>query len=132
MAFTQGLLLAFLIQAISVDTWLAVIVLLLLGAAMTVGLAFIIGAVSRDFMSMVMISFIPFVVLLIPSLVLLDPSMSSPILKAIPTYYLVVPLNGILNYQMALSDYTSYLLYLVLFTVVFFILGFMILRRRLA
>jgi len=131
-AFTQGLLLAFLIQAMSVDTWLAIVVLLLLGAAMTVGLAFIIGAVSRDFMSMVMISFIPFVILLIPSLVLLDPSLSSPILKAIPTYYLVVPLNGILNYQMALSDYLAYLLYLVLFTAVFFVLGFAILRRRLA
>jgi hypothetical protein len=37
-----------------------------------------------------------------------------------------------LNYQMALSDYMAYLLYLVLFTVVFFILGFVILRRRLA
>jgi ABC-2 type transport system permease protein len=131
-AFTQGLILAFLIQAISLDTWLAIIILLLLGAAMTVGLAFIIGAVSRDFMSMVMISFIPFMVLMIPSLVLLDPGLNSPILKAIPTYYLVVPLNGILNYQMALSDYMAYLLYLALFTVVFFILGFVILRRRLA
>jgi len=132
MAFTQGLLLAFLIQAITVDTWLAIIILLFLGAAMTVGLAFIIGAVSRDFMSMVMISFIPFIVLMIPSLVLLDPGLSSPMIKAIPTYWLLEPLNGILNYGMRLSDYTSSLLYLVLFTVVFFILGFVILRRRLA
>jgi hypothetical protein len=132
MAFTQGLLLALLIQAISLDTWLAIIVLLFLGATMTVGLAFIIGAVSRDFMSMVMISFIPFVVLLIPSLVLLDPGLSSPIIKLIPTYWLLEPLNGIMNYGMGLSDYLSSLLYLVLFAVVFFILGYMILKRRLA
>jgi hypothetical protein len=130
-AFSQGLLLAFLLRAISVDTWLAITVFLLLGATMTVGLAFIMGAVSKDFMSMVMISLIPFIALTIPGIVVLYPGFNSPIIKAIPTYYLIVPLNGILNYQMRLSDYLSSLLYMALFTIGFFVLGFMILKRRL-
>lgn len=130
-AFSQGLLLALLLGAISMDTWLAITVLLLLGAAMTVGLAFIMGALSRDFISMTMISLIPFMVLLIPGLVVLHPGFNSPLIKAIPTYYLVEPLNGILNYQMHLSDYLPSLLYLALFAMGFFVLGFVILKRKL-
>ncbi|MBK5093530.1 MAG: ABC transporter permease [Actinobacteria bacterium] len=130
-AFSQGLLLALLLRAISVDTWLAIIVFLLLGAAMTVGLAFIMGAISTDFISMVMISLIPFIALMIPGIIVLYPGLNSPLIKAIPTYYLIEPLNGILNYQMQLSDYLSSLLYLALFTVAFFILGFVILKRKL-
>lgn len=131
-AFSQGLLLALLLKAIYGSTWFAIVVLLLLGAAMSVGLAFIMGAVSKDFTSLVMISLIPFIALMIPGLVVLDPGFSSPLIKAIPTYYLVEPLNGILNLQMSLSDYTSSLVYLALFTVGFFLVGFVILKRRLA
>jgi ABC-2 type transport system permease protein len=131
-AFTQGLLLALLLKAMSVDTWPAILILLFLGAAMTVGLAFIMGAMSKDFISMVMVSLIPFVVLMIPGFVLLYPGFSSPLIKAIPTYYLIEPLNGILNYQLRLTNYLSYLLYLALFAVGFFVLGFVILKRRLA
>ena len=130
-AFTQGLLLALLLQAVTGGTWLAIIVFLFLGAAMTVGLAFILGAVSRDFISMVMVSLIPFVVLAVPGLVVMDPGFSSPVMKAIPTYYMVEPLNGILNYGMGLSDYIGSIIYLVLFIIGFFILGFVILKRRL-
>ena len=130
--FSLGLLLALLLGAISKDTWLAIVVLLFLGAAMMVGLAFIVGAVSTDFISMAMISMIPFVVLIIPGFLVIYPGFDSPLLKAIPTYWLIEPLNGILNYQMRLSDYTMSLVYLILFAIGFFLLGFVILRRRLA
>jgi ABC-2 type transport system permease protein len=130
--FALGLLMALLLGAISAETWLAIIVLLFLGAAMMVGIAFIIGALSRDFISMTMISLIPFVVLIIPGFLVLYPGFYSPILKAVPTYWLLEPLNGILNYGMRLSDYTTSLIYLALFIVGFFLLGFAVLRRRLA
>ena len=56
---------------------------------------------------------------------------SATVMKAIPTYYMVEPLNGILNYGMGLSDYIASIIYLVLFIIGFFILGFVILKRRL-
>ncbi len=130
--FFLGFLLALLLGAISVDTWLAIIVLLFLGAAMMVGIAFIVGSLSRDFISMTMISLIPFVVLIIPGFLVIYPGFESPVMKAIPTYWLLKPLDGILNYGMSLSDYTMSLIYLVLFTAGFFMLGSVILRRRLA
>lgn len=130
--FFLGLLLALFLGAVTAQTWMAVLVLLFLGAAMMVGLAFIIGAVSRDFISMAMISLIPFVVLVVPGFLVVYPGFDSPVMKAIPTYWLIEPLNGVLNYNMGLSDYTAALVYLLLFTVAFFILGFVILKRRLA
>ncbi|MDY6796672.1 MAG: ABC transporter permease subunit [Actinomycetota bacterium] len=130
--FVLGLLAALLLGALSANTWFAILVLLFLGAVMMVGVAFIVGALSRDFISMAMISIIPLVVLLIPGFLVIYPGFNSPILKAIPTYWLLEPLNGILNYGMRLSDYTMSFVYLVLFIMGFFVLGFVILRRRLA
>lgn len=130
--FFMGLLLALFLGTVTAQTWPAVVVLLFLGAAMMVGLAFIIGAVSRDFISMAMISLIPFVVLIVPGFLVIYPGFSSPLMKAIPTYWLIEPLNGVLNYHMGLFDYAAALVYLVLFSVAFFILGFAILKRRLA
>lgn len=130
--FFLGLLMALLLGVLSASTWLAILVLILLGAAMMVGVAFIVGSLSRDFISMSMIAMIPFVVLVIPGFLALYPGFDSPIMKAIPTYWLLEPINGILNYGKGLSDYTMSLVYILLFIVAFFVLGFVILRRRLA
>ena len=130
--FILGLLMALLLGALTANTWLAILVLIFLGAAMMVGVAFIVGSLSRDFISMSMIAMIPFVILVIPGFLVIYPGFDSPVLKAIPTYWLIEPINGILNYGMGLSDYTMSLVYIVLFIMAFFVLGFFILRRRLA
>jgi ABC-2 type transport system permease protein len=130
--FFLGFLMALFLGAISATTWLAMVVLLFLGAAMMVGVAFLIGSLSRDFISMAMISMIPLVVLIIPGFLVIYPGFDSPVLKAIPTYWLLEPLNGVLNYGMRLFDYGASLIYLVLFIIGFFILGSVVLRRKLA
>jgi ABC-2 type transport system permease protein len=131
MAFSQGLLAALILQAFSQETWLALLLFIFLGSFMMVGLAFIVGSVSSDFMSMVMISLIPFIILMFPAVVIMDPGLNSPILKVIPTYYLIEPINGVVNYHFPLSDYYVSALYLSLFTVGFFVFGYFVLRRRL-
>ncbi|MDI6874526.1 ABC transporter permease [Candidatus Solincola sp.] len=130
-AFAEGLLLAVLLRALTASTWPAILVFLVLGAGLVVGVSFILGAVSRDFMSMAMISMVPFLLLILPAFVLLYPGFTSPLLKAIPTWYLVEPLDGILNYGKGLSDYLPAVLILCLFSPFFFWLGWYILRRRL-
>ncbi len=132
MAFSQGLLAALILRAFSQETWLALFLFLSLGSLMMVGLSFIVGAVSTDFMSMVMISLIPLIVLMFPAIVVMDPSLTSPILKAIPTYYIIEPINGVINYHFPLSDYYTGALFLLLFTVGFFVFGYFVLKRRLA
>lgn len=130
--FGQGLLLALLLRALPGDTWAAVLVFLFMGAAMMVGLSFIIGAASKDFISMAMISLIPMVVLAIPGFLAVFPGFDSPVVKAIPTYWLVKPFDGMLNYGMEFSTYLSSLAWLALFTAGFFAVGYVVLRRRLA
>ncbi|MGQ9474642.1 MAG: ABC transporter permease [Actinomycetota bacterium] len=131
-AFGEGLLLALFLRALAASTWPAVLVFLVLGASLVVGFSFILGAVSRDFMSMAMISMVPFLLLMLPAFILLYPGFASPLLKAIPTYHPVEPLNGILNYGRGLSDYLVAVLVLCLFSSFFFWLGWYILRRRLS
>ncbi len=130
-AFSQGLLMAFLLGAMSRASWAAIMALLFMGAALMVGVAFIMGAASRNFVHMAMISFIPVMVLLVPGLVVLDPGFSSPLMKAIPTYYLVRPLDGIINYGKGALSYASCLAYLALFAAAFFLLGSLLMKRRL-
>ncbi len=132
LAFVEGLLLAVLLRAVGRSTWVPLAAFLLLGACLVVGFSFIIGAVSRDFMSMAMISIVPFLLLMLPAFTLLYPGFDSPLLRAIPTYHLVKPLDGVLNYGHGLSDHLSAALYLFLFSMFFFWLGWYILRRRLA
>ncbi len=129
--FCQALLLSLLLRAMPGDVWAAVLVFLFMGAAMMVGMAFIIGAASRDFISMAMISLLPMVVLVIPGFLAVFPGFDPPVAKAIPTYWLVKPLDGMLNYGLGISDYLSSLLWLAVFTAGFFVLGFAILKRRL-
>lgn len=130
MAFSQGLLLAILIRAIDAQTWLPLIVFLLLGGALIVGLSFILGALSRDFINLMMVSLIPFMIMFFPGLVVLDPGLDSPVIKAIPTYFLIQPINEILNYGKGMLDLTVPALALLIYSVAFFVIGFLILKRR--
>ncbi len=130
--FCQGLLLALFLRAMPGGVWPAMLAFLLMGAAMMVGLSFIIGAVSKDFISMAMLSLIPMVVLVIPGFLVVFPGFDPTVVKAIPTYWLVKPFDGMLNYGAGFSAYLSSLLWLALFTAAFFAAGFAILKRRLA
>ncbi|MBI4744379.1 MAG: ABC transporter permease [Actinobacteria bacterium] len=131
MAFSEGFLLAIILNVLKTEIIFSLTLFLALGAFLIVGIAFIMGALSRDFITLVMSSIIPFVILIFPSLVVLDPGLSSPLLKAIPTYYLIEPLNGFLNYGAKFSEYTSSAFVLFLFSLAFFFFGFLILKRRL-
>lgn len=130
-AFTEGLLLAVLLQAVDASTWFPVLVFLFLGAVLVVGFSFILGAVSRDFMSMAMISIVPFLILMLPGFAILYPGFTSPLLKAVPTWHLVEPLSGVLNYGKGLPDYLPAVFCLCLFSLASFWLGWYVLRRRL-
>ncbi|MBC7247479.1 MAG: ABC transporter permease [Actinobacteria bacterium] len=131
-AFSQGLLMAFLLGAMSRGSWASVLALLFLGALMVVGMAFVMGAVSRNFVHMAMVSLVPLLVLMLPGVVVLEPGLASPLMKAIPTYYLVQPLGGVLNYGRGALDYAAHLAGMALFAAVFLLLGALVMGRRLA
>lgn len=129
-AFIQGLVLALLLGAITGRTTVPILIFILLGSGTAVGLAFIIGALSRDFISMVMVSIFPFMILMIPGYALLYPGVGSSYMKAIPTYWFVNPINEILNYGASPREFLSSIACLFLFGVFFFSIGYLAFKRR--
>ncbi len=131
LAFFEGLLAASLLKLINIETFFALIIFLLLGSILATSLAFMVGAVSRDFSSLMGWGMLAMLILIIPSTQLIFPAASSPWLKVIPTYHIVQALDGIVNYNLSFSQYIPQVIYISIFTFLFFLAGFFIFKRRL-
>jgi lipoprotein signal peptidase len=94
-------------------------------------LAFLAGAVSRDFVTSIMWSVLAIIVLIVPGMSAAFPAGSYPLIQVFPVYHLVVPLSGMLNYGIAFSQYLPQVAYLVIFDAAILLAGFAVLRRRL-
>jgi ABC-2 type transport system permease protein len=130
LAFTEGMIVALLMGVLTLSNLLAVSLLVFLGSILVTAIAFIIGSYSRDFLSMTVLGTLPLLVLMIPGIVLVAPATFSPLMNAIPTYHLVSALDGVVNYGTSFSQYSSQILYLAAFDVLFFIAGYAILKRK--
>ena len=131
LAFSESLFAALLLKILNLDVLFPLIVFLFLGSVLATGVSFIIGAFSRDFVAAAMWGMPFLLILIIPALPLIFPAAFSPWLKAIPTYYMIEALDGIVNYNISFSQYISQVVYLILFSFFFFAAGFLILKRRL-
>jgi len=130
LAFLEGLLIAVLLGVLKWSTLPALIIFLLLGSILVTSIAFMVGSISKNFVSLIMNGILPLLVLILPGALLIFPSAYSPIINAIPTYHLINPLDGILNYHFSLSQYFPQIIYLILFDISFFIIGFTFLKRK--
>lgn len=128
--FIEAILVAALLGAVNTETILPIVVFSLLGGFVVVGIAFLCGAISYDIMSLTVISMLPLIVLVLPALVIVFPTAAFPALKYIPTYHVVIPLDGIINYGISFSEYASSTGILALWGVAFMLISFAVLRRR--
>ncbi len=131
LAFFEGVLAALLLRLINIETFFAIIIFLFLGSVLATSLAFIVGATSRDFSSLMGWGMLVMLILIIPAIQLIFPAAASPWLEAIPTHHMIQALDGIVNYNLSLSDYLPQITYLFSFALFFFLAGFFIFRRRL-
>jgi len=132
LTFSEGILAAFLLNIINIDTVIPFIVLLLLGAFFVVAVSFILGTISKSFLGLIAYGTLFMLIFMIPTFILIFPGGYSFWINAIPTYYLIIPLDGIVNYGYALSDYLPEMVYLGSFDLAILLLGLYVLRRRLA
>lgn len=132
LAFFEGLIVSMLLGALTWSTLPVLIIFLFLGSILVTGIAFIIGSISRNFVSLVMTGVLPLLILILPCILLIYPAAYSPLINAIPTYQLIVPLDGVLNYHFSMVGYFPQLMYLLLFDITFFIIAYVFLRRRIA
>lgn len=132
LAFSEGTLMAILIGVLTVDTVVPVLILLFLGAVLVTGLAFLVGALSRDMLAIIGWGTVLFIALALPALSLVFPGVTNPYISIIPTDNLIRALNGVVNQGLSLTRFTSEIMYLILYDAVLFTAGFLVLRRRLS
>lgn len=130
-ALVEAFVLAALLNIVKLDILLPLLLILLLGAFMATSVAFIIGAVSRNAISVISWGMVAMIVLVLPSTALVLPGFASPVIKAIPTFPLVQMLDGVVNRGLMITDFGPQLMYLTLISAAFFAIGFVFFRRRL-
>lgn len=128
-AFTEAALLALLIGAFG-EQPLIMIVCLILGAVLATGVALIVGASGRDFISLIFYSMMFLIPLLIPAIAALFPGTTSVWVKLLPTYGLVQAMLGASAYGDGWADVLPYLLMVGAWCFVIAVMGMVVLRRK--
>lgn len=130
LAFTQSFLLLLLVGGLSRSP-LQIVVALLLGALLFTAVGFLLGALGRDFMSVMAWGIPVIIVLAVPAIGFMLPGTLSRWVRVIPSYYLVDVLHRAINFGAGWQALSANLMILALFDVVLFALGIEVLRRKL-
>lgn len=129
LAFIQGLL----IIALTGQLFAAPILMLaslLLGCLLITGVGFLLAAVAKDMVSVMTWGILAMIVLVLPSITILLPSIGSGWMQLIPSYYLVDTLHRVINYGASWADVMPNLLALLVIGIGTLIIGSVVLRRR--
>jgi len=109
---------------------LIILTAMLLGAVMVTGISFLVAALSKDFMSILGWVFVVLIIMAIPAVGIMMPGTITNWAKAVPSYYLVLPVHQAAHYGSGWGDVGHYMLALVGFDLAFISLGIMALRRK--
>lgn len=109
---------------------LIVIVALLLGSFLITGIGFLVASISRDMMSVMGWGMLILVVLILPSVTIMFPTVGAGWMDFIPSFYLVDTLHQALNLGASWSDVTTNLLILLVISAGMMTVGSAVLRRR--
>lgn len=129
LAFSQALLLMALTGGLSQQP-LLIILALFLGALLATGIAFLIASVARDMMTVMAWGMLAILVLALPAFTVLLPGITSQWMQAIPSYYLVDTVYRVANLEAGWAEMGGNLLALAIFSLAFFGLGALALRRK--
>jgi len=130
MAFVQAVLFMTIVGGMNHQP-LIMLTTLLLGAVLVTGCGFIIAALGKDFMSVLVSGIVVFIILLIPSFGILFPGAVTDWVRAIPSHYLVDTVHRTANFGAGWGDIWYNLLILVGFDLALAGIGIMTLRRKL-
>ena len=103
LAFTQALLFMALVGGLQTSGGI-ILVALVLGAFLSGGLGFLIGAIAKDFLSVLYTGILILVALFLPAVAVLTPGMASGWVKLIPSFYLVDTVSRASNYGAGWAD----------------------------
>ena len=129
MTFTQSTLLMLIIGGFR-HRPMIIIVTLLLGALLVTGIGFLMGAISKDFLSVIG-SGIPAIILLsIPAMGIAFPGLLTGWTRIVPTHYLADTIHQVANFGASWTEVWINLLILLGVDLVLLWLGGFVLRRK--
>ena len=107
-------------------------VTLLIGSLLITGIGFLIASVARDMMSVMGWGMLVLVVLTLPAITIMFPTVGAGWIDLIPSYFLVDTLHQTMNFGASWADVSSNLVILLITGGISLLLGSIILRRRFA
>ncbi|MFV9503160.1 MAG: ABC transporter permease [Oscillochloridaceae bacterium umkhey_bin13] len=128
-AFSQASLLMLATGGLSQQP-LLILTALLLGAALVTGVAFLIASVGCDLMSVMGWGILAILLLVLPTITLVIPGLSTGWERLIPSFYLADTVFQASNFGTGWANLASNLLWLAVYAAGFMALGVLVLRRR--
>jgi ABC-2 type transport system permease protein len=107
-----------------------ILLILLMGAVMVTGIAFLMASASKDMMSVMWKGMLAMLILAIPAMNVLLPGLTTDWIKIIPSFYLVDAVHQVINFDASWGAVWSNVLILAAFAAVFLALGVLALRRQ--
>ena len=129
LAFSQAVILLLAINAFG-ENALILLTMILLGAIMMTGVGMISGAAGKDFMETLFLSLLFIIPLMIPAFAALFPGTASTWIRVLPTYGLVQAIMRSTTYMEGWVEVLPYIGMVLVWNVVIFGAGLMILKRR--
>lgn len=132
LAMGQASIILLFVGAFTMDNWSLLLVTVLLGSILFTAVAMFIGAAGKDFIGQLMFSMLFIIPLMIPSFAVLFPGSVAAWVSFLPSYPIVRLLYDATVYGLLWSDSLYHLAYAVIWVVVIYIAGLVVLKRKVA
>ncbi len=132
LAMSQAVIILLLVGAFTVENWSLLLVTVLLGSVLFTAVAMFVGAAGKDFIGQLMFSMLFIIPLMIPSFAVLFPGSVATWVSYLPSYPIVRLLYDITVYDLLWADSLYHLAYAVIWVVVIYAAGLVVLKRKVA
>lgn len=131
LAFGQALLFIIIVGGLSHEP-VIILLTLMLGAVLATATGFLIGALAKDFMSVLTWGMMIFILLSIPAFGVMFPGGMTGWVELLPTYYLVDTVHMVANFKAGWADVWLNLVILLGFCIAIASIGMLGIRRKTA
>jgi ABC-2 type transport system permease protein len=131
MAFTQVFLFTIIVGGLAHQP-LSMVLLLLVGSIMVTGLGFLVASTARDLMGVTAWGMIVMIIFIIPAIGGMIPGLLAGWAKILPSYHLTDAISQLVNYGASFGNISTNILVMLGWSILFAIIGVMVLKRRYA
>jgi ABC-2 type transport system permease protein len=129
LAFAQAVVLLLAVDALG-EGAILLLLIVLLGALMVTGIGMITGSAGKDFMATLLYGMIFMALLAVPAFGPLFPGMTSPWIKALPSYGIVEGMLGTVVYGRGWAESLPYLVLIIAWDIFIVGSGLLVLKKK--